>query len=105
MSILYNLFHPSFDADGSFLRFTGRLPESDVVEQIVHITVKPLLTLHRAPHRYPLFYKPFQYKRRFVILSAQTVEHEDQQDIKLLFFRFPLDFLQFVSICRGDLKA
>ena len=105
VSILYNLFHPSFDADGSFLRFTGRLPESDVVEQIVHITVKPLLTLHRAPHRYPLFYKPFQYKRRFVILSAQTVEHEDQQDIKLLFFRFPLDFLQFVSICRGDLKS
>ena len=58
VSILYNLFHPSFDADGSFLRFTGRLPESDAVEQIVHITVKPLLTLHRAPHRYPLFYKP-----------------------------------------------
>ena len=79
--------------------------DRDVVEQIVHITVKPLLTLHRAPHRYPLFYKPFQYKRRFVILSAQTVEHEDQQDIKLLFFRFPLDFLQFVSSCRGDLKS
>ena len=44
--------------------------------------IKPLLALHGAPYLDVLLDKPLHHKGRFVILAAQPVKHEYQQNIK-----------------------
>ena len=66
-----------------FLALPRRLPEADVVHQLVTVALDPLLALVGAPHLNAVLDKPFQHKRRLALNAAQPVEHIDQQDIEL----------------------
>lgn len=71
------------DTQRSFFAFAGRLPETDVVEQFIDMVVKPLLTFFCAPDLNPVFYEPLDDERRFIVTSANAVEHEDKKNVKL----------------------
>ena len=80
-------------AHGGFDAFAVRLPEADIVEQLVNVVVKPLFALLGAPNFDAVLDEPFHNERRFVCDSADTVEHEHQQDIEFLFQRKLFDCL------------
>ena len=85
-------------AHRGFFTFTGRLPEPDVVEQLVHMVVKSLFALFDAPDLDAVFHKPLNDERCFIITAADAVKHEYEQNIKLLCERFLLDLNQRVAI-------
>ena len=66
-----------------FFALPRRLPEADVVHQLVTVALDPLLALVGAPHFNAVLDKPFQHKRRLALDPPQPVEHIDQQDVKL----------------------
>ena len=70
-------------AHGCFFALPCRLPEADVVHQLVTVALDPLLALVGAPHFNAVLDKPFQHKRRLTLDPPQPVEHIDQQDVKL----------------------
>ena len=67
---------------GSFLTFTGCLPEANVIEQLVHMIVKTLLALLDTPDSDAMGNEPLYYEGCFVVAAAQTVKHENQQYIE-----------------------
>ena len=87
-----------FCADGGLFAFTVRLPEANVVGQLVGMAVETLFALLGAPHLDPILYKPFHHKGRFVRDTSDTVEHEHKQNIELFLLRHTLDDLQLVAV-------
>ena len=81
------------------------LPESDVVEQLVHMSVKALLSLFDAPDLNAIFNEPLHHKGRFVLTSSETVEHKHQQNIEFLGRCLCLDFRQCIAIGGSSLVA
>ena len=61
--------------------------------------------LHRAPNFNPVFHKPLNDKRRFIIPATEAVEHKHQKNIKFPFDCVCLDFLNGVPIFCGNLEA
>ena len=70
-------------AHGRFFALPCRLPEADVVHQLVAVALDALLALMGAPHLNAVLDEPFQHKRRLALDTPQPVEHIDQQDVKL----------------------
>ena len=64
------LFQPRFHTHGGFDALAGCLPVSDIIQQLVHMVVKALLSFHCAPYFNTVFDKPFYYKWRFIILTS-----------------------------------
>ena len=65
-------------SDRGLFGFAGRLPESDVIEQLVNVVVEPLLALFHAPYPDSVGGEPLNHERRFIIAAAQAVKHEYQ---------------------------
>ncbi len=82
-SILHKLPQSGFGTDGGFFAFAVRLPEADVVGELVGVIVKPLLTLLGTPNPDAVLDEPFHHKGRFVCDPPDAVKHEHQQNIKL----------------------
>ena len=93
------------DADGSLFTFTGRLPEANVVEQLIDMVIKPLLAFSRAPDFDSLLDKPLHHKGRFVLASAKTVKHENQKDIELMQHGASLDLNDGIARIGADFVA
>lgn len=71
-------FSHLLDAGGGLAGFSGRLPESDVVQQIVNMIVEFLLPLAGTPDLDALFDDPLHNEGRFVLTASKPVEHEDK---------------------------
>lgn len=52
-----HLLHFIPDPDGRLLTFAGCLPEPQVIHQLIHMAVKPLLALLGTPHLNTVFHK------------------------------------------------
>ena len=63
MTFLCQLLHSGLGADRGFDAFTGCLPVTDVIQQLVHMGIKPLLSFLGAPHLNAVFDKPLHNKR------------------------------------------
>ena len=103
--LLYDLGQPCFGSDRGLEALPRRLPIADVVHQLVHMVVEPLLSLLGTPHLDAVLDEPLHHKRRLILLAAQPVEHEHQQDIEFVLRRVPLDLLDSVTVFRGNLKT
>ena len=101
----HHLVHTGLDTDGGLFGFARRLPETDVVHQLVHMLIKFLLPFIDAPNLNAVVGKPFQNKRRFVFDSSETVKHENEQNIKLFIQRRFFQFLNGVPLFGGYLEA
>ena len=69
-------------ADRGLFGFAGRLPEPNVIEQLVNVVVEPLLSFLHASNPDAVGGEPLNHERRFIIAAAQAVEHEYQQHIE-----------------------
>ena len=104
MTFLCQLLHSGLGADRGFDAFAGRLPVTDIIQQLVHMSIKPLLSFLGTPHLNAVFDKPLHNERRFVLSAAQTVKHKHQQNIKLILQSVSLDFLNGIPVFGRDLK-
>ena len=85
-----------------FLALPRRLPEADVVHQLVAVALDPLLALMSAPHLNAVLDEPLQHKRRLALDPPQPVEHIDQQDIELPVAGCGSQFLNHIALAGGD---
>ena len=85
-----------------FLALPRRLPEADVVHQLVAVALDPLLAFVGAPHFNTMLDEPFQHKRRFALDAPQPVEHIDQQDIELSVAGCGSQFLDHIALAGRD---
>ena len=92
------LFQPCPGTDGGFQALTGCLPVADVVHQLVHMGVEPLLSLVHAPDLNALLREPLHDKGRFIVTATKTVKHEHQQNVKLAFHCGLLYLLEFITV-------
>ena len=93
-----------FDAHRGFQALAGCLPVADVVHQLVHMAVKPLLALHAAPDLDAALDEPFHHEGRFIVPAAQAVKHEHQKDVELPGNGVLLNLLDRVPVLSGDLE-
>ena len=84
VTILYHLLLSQANAYGGFLAFTGRLPIANVIHKFVNVRIEALLSFIHTPHSNSVLYKPFHDKRRFILSSAQPVEHKNKKNIETL---------------------
>lgn len=81
------------------------MPASSVCSsEFINMIIKPLLSLHSTPYFDAVLYKPLDYKRRLIVLAAQAVEHEYQQNVKPALQGQFLDFLNSVPVLCGLLE-
>ena len=104
-AVLDKLAEGGFCTNGSLFAFSVRLPESDVVCELVCVAVKSLLTLLGAPYPDAVLYKPFHNKRRFVSNAPDAVKHKNKQNIKLALLGAFLDNLELVPVFSPYLVA
>lgn len=105
-SALHNdLPQTGLGTNGGLDAFAGRLPVTDVVQQLVHMVIKPLLAFLGAPNLDAVVDEPFHNERCFVIAPAKAVKHENKKDVKGVQCRLALDFLYGVALLGGDLEA
>ena len=83
---------------GGFLALAIGLPVADIVGQSVDMGVDPLLTLIDAPHTDVVLNQPLHHEGSFLGSSADAVEHEHQQDIKLALLGILFDLLDLVTL-------
>ena len=86
-----------------FLALPRRLPEADVVHQLVAVALDALLALVGAPHLNTVLDKPFQHKRRFALDASQPVEHIDEQNVKFFVAGRRAQFLDHIAFAGGNL--
>ena len=98
MTFLCQLLHSGLGADRGFDAFTGCLPVTDVIQQLVHMGIKPLLSFLGAPHLNAVFDKPLHNKRRFVLSAPQSVKHKYQQNIEFVLQGITLNFLNGIPV-------
>ena len=102
---LCKLLQPGLGAYRSLDTLTRRLPVAYVVQQLIYMIVKPLLSLCCTPNFNSISHKPLNNERSFIILAAQAVKHIDQKNIKLSLYRVTLKLLDGVSFFCRFLKA
>lgn len=93
------------DAYRGLFGFAGRLPEADVVEQLINVAVKTLLAFLDAPYAYTMRNEPLHHEGCFIIAAAKAVEHENQQYIELACHRVRLNLHDGVAVFGLDLIA
>ena len=98
MTFLRQLLHSGLGADRGFDAFAGRLPVTDIIQQLVHMSIKPLLPFLGTPHFNAVFHKPFYNKRCFVLSAPQSVKHKYQQNIEFVLQGITLNFLNGVPV-------
>ena len=103
LTILYHLAVAGSHTDCGFLTFAGSLPEANVVQELVHVVIKPLFSLPRAPDLDALLHEPLHHEGRFIIPPTETVEHKNEQHIELVLCCSFLDFHDRVPVCGADL--
>ena len=81
------------------------MPVAYVVQQFINVIIETLLSLHRAPNLDAVLHEPLHHKGSFIVLSAQAVKHEYQQNIKLALQGHPLYLLYCVPFLGRDLEA
>lgn len=96
---------PRLGTDRGFDTFAGRLPVTDVVQQLVHMVIKPLLTFLGTPDLNTVVDKPFHDEGRFVIAPAKAVKHENKKDVKDVQCRLALDLLYSVALLGRHFEA
>ena len=104
-AFLYHLPEGSLGTHGGFLAFAVCLPKADVVGETVDMRVDSLFTFVDAPDLNAVVDEPFDHERRFFGSSANTVEHEHQQNIEFALFGIFLDELNFITVIGADLEA
>ena len=104
-AFLYHLPEGSLGTHGGFLTLTVCLPEADVVGETVDMRIDSLFTFVDAPDLNAVVDEPFDHERRFFGSSANTVEHEHQQNIEFALFGIFLDELNFITVIGADLEA
>ena len=67
--------------------------------------IDSLFALIDAPDLNTVVDEPLDYERRFFGSSANTVEHEHQQNIEFALFGIFLDELNFITVIGADLEA
>lgn len=100
---LYQLAQGGFGTDGGFFAFPVRLPEPDIVGQLIGVIIEPLLPLLGTPNTDAVFNEPFHHKGGLVRNTPDAVEHKNQQNIKPLLFGVFLDNLELVPVFRPHL--
>ena len=93
------------DPHGGLFAFAAGLPEPNVVDQLIAAALYFLLPFPGAPDFDPMINEPFHQERRLVFTSAKTVKHENQQNIKFLFFGQGSNIEDRVTIFSGNLVA
>ena len=58
LAILHHLYVLGLYTDGSLFAFARSLPESDIVQQLVHMVIEALFTFLGAPDLNALLHKP-----------------------------------------------
>ena len=96
---------PRLGTNGGLDTFAGRLPVTDVVQQLVHMVVKPLLAFLGAPNLDSVVDEPFHDEGRFVIAATQPVKHENKKDVKCVQRSFALDLLYSVALLGRHFEA
>ena len=94
-ALLHKLAQGGFCADRGLFAFPVRLPETDIVRELVGMIVKALLALLCAPDLYTILGKPLHHKGGFVSDPPDTVKHKHQENVKLAFLGplfYELDF-------------
>ena len=104
-AFLHHLPEGGLGTHGGFLTLTVCLPEADVVGETVNMRVDSLFALIDAPDLNTVVDEPLDYERRFFGSSANTVEHEHQQNIEFALFGIFLDELNFITVIGADLEA
>jgi len=100
-----DLPQPGLGTNGGLDAFAGRLPVTDVVQQLVHMVIKPLLALLGAPNLDAVVDEPFHNEGCFIIAPAKAVKHENKENVKGVQCSFTLDILYSVALLCGDLEA
>ena len=104
-AFLHHLPEGGLGTHGGFLTLTVCLPEADVVGEAVNMRINPLFTFVDAPNLNAVVDEPLDYERRFFSSSANTVEHEHQQDIEFALFSIFLDELDLVTVTGADFES
>lgn len=105
-SALHNdLPQTGLGTNGGLDAFAGRLPVTDVVQQLVHMVIKPLLAFLGAPNLNTVVDKPFHNEGCFVIAPAKAVKHENKKDVKGVQCRLALDFLYGIALLGRHFEA
>ena len=104
-AFLHHLPECCLGTHGGFLALAVCLPEADVVGEAVDVRVDPLFAFVDAPDLNTVVDEPLDYERRFFGSSANTVEHEHQQDIEFALFGIFLDELDLVTVIGADLES
>ena len=94
----YQLAQGGFGTDGGFFAFPVRLPEPDIVGQLIGVVIEPLLPFLGTPNTDAVLDEPFHHKGRFICDASNAVKHEHQQNIKLFLFSVFLDNLEFIPV-------
>ena len=103
--LLHNLRQTGLCSGGGFEALAGCLPVADVVHQLVHMGVKPLLSFVHAPDLDALLGEPLHNKGRFIITAAEAGKHEHQQDVKLPFLGVLADLLNGIAVSGSHLET
>lgn len=87
------LLHLGLGPFGNFQTFTGSLPIANVIDQLVSMAPKSLLSLAGTPNLNFQHGEIIYKKRSLRIPSSQSVKHKDKKDVKLTLFGILLDLL------------
>ena len=87
------LLHLGLGPFGNFQTFTGSLPIANVIDQLVSMAPKSLLSLAGTPNLNSQHGEIIYKKRSLRIPSSQSVKHKDKKDVKLTLFGILLDLL------------
>lgn len=105
-SALHNdLPQTGLGTNGGLDAFAGRLPVTDVVQQLVHMVIKPLLAFLGAPDLDAVVDEPFHNEGCFVIAAAKAVKHENKENVKGVQCSFTLNLLYGVALLGGHFEA
>lgn len=100
-----DLSQSGLSTNGGLDTLTGCLPVTDVVQQLVHMVVKPLLAFLGTPDLNAVVDEPFHNEGCFVIAAAKAIKHENKEDVKGVQCGFTLNLLYSVALLCGDLEA
>jgi hypothetical protein len=104
-AFLHHLPEGGLGTHGGFLALTVCLPEADVVGEAVNMRIDSLFTFIDAPDLNTVVDEPLDHEGRFFGSSANTVEHEHQQNVEFALFGIFLDELDLVTVIGADFEA
>ena len=103
-TFFHDLPHTCFCTYGRFNAFSRRLPEPDIVQQLVNMVFEALLPFFDAPYFNALLREPFDHKRCLVIFASNAIKHKYKQYIEFSSKGCLLQILNGIAIFRGHLE-